>query len=168
MLVADLERTYNYHYWANRKLMGVVQQLTPDEFTRVVGGSYGSVRNTLVHMLSAEQGWLDRCGGPPRGERLNPEDVPAADVLTEAWARVEAQMRQFLAGLDARDPTRVVEFTLGGGAAHALPLGDLLQHAAVHAVHHRGQVALLLRMLGHAPGNFDFLFYAADPGGGAA
>jgi uncharacterized damage-inducible protein DinB len=26
-------------------------------------------------------------------------------------------------------------------------------------VHHRGQVALLLRLLGYPPGNFDILFY---------
>jgi uncharacterized damage-inducible protein DinB len=41
-------------------------------------------------------------------------------------------------------------------------VGALLQHAAVHGVHHRGQVALLLRVLGYAPGNFDLLFYYAD------
>jgi uncharacterized damage-inducible protein DinB len=41
-------------------------------------------------------------------------------------------------------------------------LGDLLHHAAVHAVHHRGQVSLLLRTLGYVPGNFDLLIYVGD------
>jgi uncharacterized damage-inducible protein DinB len=59
MQVADLERLYDYHYWANAKLLDVVCQLTPDEFTRSVTGSYGSIRNTLVHVLSAEWGWPD-------------------------------------------------------------------------------------------------------------
>jgi uncharacterized damage-inducible protein DinB len=40
-----------------------------------------------------------------------------------------------------------------------MPAWQLLQHGANHAVHHRGQIALLLRMLGVAPGTFDLLFY---------
>src|SRR5919204_4103268 len=152
MRVSDLERLYDYSYWANQKLFGVLSQLTPEEFTRSVAGSYGSVRNTMVHVLSAEWGWLDRCGGPQRGERLNPEDYPTLESLVEEWKRVEGWLREFLTGLSDEDLARDVEFSIGGGPTHTLPLGDLMQHAAVHAVHHRGQVALLLRELGHVPG----------------
>ncbi len=160
MRVRDLERLYDYNYWANTKLLDVVSQLTPDQFTQSVAGSYGSIRNTLVHVLSAEWGWLDRCGGPKRGERLNPEDYPTVESLTGAWTRVEEYMCGFLSGLKDEDLTRDIKFAMGSGPKHSIPLGDLLQHAAVHAVHHRGQVALLLRALGYVPGNFDMLFYS--------
>jgi uncharacterized damage-inducible protein DinB len=159
MRVTDLERLYDYHYWANQKLLGVVAELTPDEFTRPVAGAYGSIRNTLVHVLSAEWGWLDRCGGPERGDRLDPEDFPTADSLMQLWLRVEGYMRDFLSGLEDEDLTRPIEFVIGGGPRRSIRLEDLMQHAAIHAIHHRGQVAMLLRTLGHAPGNFDLLFY---------
>jgi uncharacterized damage-inducible protein DinB len=54
MTVKDLERLYDYGYWANEKLFQAVSQLTPEEFTRTVAGSFGSIRNTLVHVMSAE------------------------------------------------------------------------------------------------------------------
>jgi len=164
MQVTDLERLYDYNYWANHKLFGVVAQLTPEQFTQSVAGSYGSVRNTLVHVLSAEWGWLDRCGGPPRGARLRAEDYPTVDSLVQAWARVEGYMREFLSALTDEDLARDIEFALGDGPRQSVPLRHLLQHAAVHAVHHRGQVALLLRALGKVPGNFDLLLYSPPPG----
>ena len=161
MRVADLVRLYDYGYWASARLLAAVAALTPEQFTEPVAGSYGSVRNTLVHVLSAEWGWLDRCGGHARGERLKPDDYPTLDALVREWGRVEAYVRQFLAGLTDDDLAREVAFTFGGPTSVAT-VGDLMQHAALHAVHHRGQVALLLRELGHAPGNFDLLFFATE------
>jgi len=159
MRVSDLERLYDYGYWANRQLFAVVARLTPEQYTRSVAGSHGSIRNTLVHVLSAEWGWLDRCGGAKRGERLKPDDYPTLESLLRTWADVERYIRDFLSGLEDDDLTREVEFSIGSGPKHSIPLGDLMQHAALHAVHHRGQVALLLRMLGHAPGDFDVVIY---------
>jgi uncharacterized damage-inducible protein DinB len=159
MRVSDLERLYDYNYWANRKLFSVVSQLTPAQFTQSVAGSYESVRNTMVHVLSAEWGWLDRCGGPSRGERLKADDYPTFEKLEETWTRVERYMRDFLASLEDADLSRPIEFALGAGPKHSVPLGDLMQHGAVHGVHHRGQVAMLLRMLGFVPGNFDMVIY---------
>ena len=165
MTVKDLDTLYDYSYWANRKLFPVISQLTTEEFTRPVAGSYGSVRNTLVHMLSAEWGWLARCGGPERGPRLHPDDYPTLEALMKTWDDVEVHVREFLSKLKDEDLTRNVEFTLGEGATRSMPLGALMHHAANHAVHHRGQVALLLRELGHAPGDVDLLFYYAEKRG---
>lgn len=165
MTVNDLEILYDYGYWANRKLFQVMAQLTPEEFTRPVAGSFGSVRNTMVHVLSAEWGWLSRCGGPERGARLQPDEYPTVESLLEAWNTVEGYVRAFLSTLKDEDLVRTVEYVGGASEKRAMPLGALMQHAANHGVHHRGQVALLLRVLGYAPGNVDLLFYYADQRG---
>ena len=163
MTVKDLESLYDYSYWANKKLFDVLAGLTAEQFTETVAGSYGSVRNTLVHVLSAEWGWLDRCGGTPRGPALVATDYPTLTSLVDRWQQVETAMRAFLAGLRDEDLDRVVEFALGSGPTHRMRLWELMHHAALHGVHHRGQVALLLRALGHVPGNFDLLIYYGRP-----
>jgi uncharacterized damage-inducible protein DinB len=166
MTVMDLKSLFDYGYWANRKLFDAVGRLTSEEFTQPVAGSYGSIRNTLVHTLSAEAGWLDRCGGPKRGPRLDPADYPTFESVQQAWTRVESQMREFLATLRDENLAARIEYSFNPAVTNSGTVGELMHHAANHAVHHRGQVALLLRMLGHTPGDFDLLFYyARQPGG---
>ena len=163
MTVKDLETLLDYGYWANHKLFEGLRQLTPEEFTQPVAGSYGSIRNTLVHVLSAEWGWLDRCGGAKRGPALVASDYPTVSSLIDRWQEVEASVRAFLRNLQDEDLSRIVEFSFGNGQKNAMPLGELMHHAAIHGIHHRGQVALLLRLLGKAPGNFDILVYYGRP-----
>lgn len=165
MTVADLNNLYDYGYWANEKLFDAISQLTPEQFTAPVGGGHESIRNTLVHVLSAEWGWLNRCGGPERGPRLNPADYPNAETLKGTWTKVEAHVREFLSILKDEDLVRDVEFMNDRGEKRSMPLESLLQHAASHGVHHRGQVALMLRSLGYAPGNIDMLIYYAGKQG---
>jgi uncharacterized damage-inducible protein DinB len=161
MTVADLEVLFDYGYWANGRIFEILARMTPEEFTRTVAGSYGSVRSTLVHVLSAEWGWLDRCGGAPRGPALVASDYPTVAALVDRWSEVEKNVRAFLSELRNQDLDRTVEFALGAGPKQAMPLGALLHHAALHGIHHRGQAALLLRSLGHPAGNFDLLLYHA-------
>jgi len=164
MTVKDLEVLFDYGYWANEHLFRVLSQLPDEQFTRNLAGSYGSVRNTLVHMLSAEWGWLERCGGAPRGPALNSSDYPTLASIRERWKQVEGFMREFLSGLNDKDLERPVEFALGGGPQHTKRMGQILHHSANHSAHHRGQVSVLLRMLGYAPGNFDVLLFYPDVG----
>jgi uncharacterized damage-inducible protein DinB len=159
MSANDLRRRYDYGYWANRMLFAVIEQLTPEQFTQHVAGSYGSIRNTLVHTMSAEWGWLARCGGPARGPQLKAVDFPTKESVIEQWGLVEGYAREFLGTLDDADLDRIVEFELPQTGKQAMSVGQMLEHGATHSVHHRGQVALLLRLLGHPPVNFDLLFY---------
>ena len=161
--VDEIKRLFAYHYWATHKLLKVVGGLTPEEYSREVAGAYGSVRNTLVHTLSAEWGWLDRAGGWPRGDKLSADDYPTPASLIDQWAKVEEKMNEFLAGISADLLDGVVEFKIGD-KAFKQERGQLLRHAAIHSVHHRGQVALLIRALGRTPGNFDLLFYSEEAG----
>ena len=98
-----------------------------------------------MHVMSAEWGWLDRCGGHARGPALKADDYTTVESLVHAWGKVEAWVRTFLAGLRDEDLFAQVEYKNDRGETRSMALGELMQHAANHAVHHRGQIALLLR-----------------------
>ena len=129
MTVQDLEALYDYNYWANRKLFHVLSHQTREEFVKPVAGSYESVRNTLVHVLSAEWGWLDRCGGHPRGAKLKGDDYPTLESLVTTWSKVEGYVREFLSTLKDEDLKREVEYSPDGVARRAM---RQLSHAPAH------------------------------------
>jgi uncharacterized damage-inducible protein DinB len=87
---------------------------------------------------------------------------PTLESLVDTWSTVEAHVRGFLSKQKDDDLACTVEFTNPRGEKRSMVLGALMQHAANHGVHHRGQVALLLRSIGYTPGNVDMLFYDAE------
>lgn len=162
MVISDLITMYDYNYWANGRLMATLERLSEDEFTRTIGGGHDSIRRTLVHIMSAEWGWLGRCGGPPRGPSLNPSDFPTVESIRDRWDKIENNVRRFLARLSDADLENKVSYCNDVGDELWMPLGELMQHAANHSVHHRGQISLMMRMLGHAPEETDLLLYFAE------
>jgi len=161
--VKDLETFYDYSYWANAKLSASIAALTDEEFVRPVAGSWASVRSTLVHMMSAEGGWLERAGGPKRGPALKADDFPTLASVSSYWTAQEQKMRAFLGGLTDADLSRRLQFTIPQlSLSSEMAVGEMLHHAAIHNSHHRGQVSLLVRALGHAPEDIDILFYYGE------
>lgn len=47
MTVHELRTLYDWGYWANRRLMSVLAELTAEELTQPLGGGHSSIRNTL-------------------------------------------------------------------------------------------------------------------------
>jgi uncharacterized damage-inducible protein DinB len=161
MTIADITGLFDYSYWANRKLFETVVQIKPKELAKTIDGSRGCIRNTLVHLINAEALWLARCRKQTTPALLIPDDFTSGQSLADAWKPVETNMRQFLSTLHDADLDQTIEFSIGGKTLTS-PIGELLQHTANHAAHHRGQVSLLLRLLGYEPALFDLLLYHAQ------
>jgi uncharacterized damage-inducible protein DinB len=168
MTVSQLQTLYDYSYWANARLREPLSRLTAEEFSRKVAGSWSSVRNTLVHMMSAEGGWLERAGGPKRGAPLEPDDFPTCDAVHAYWQEQEQKMRAFLATLTDAALADRLPFTIPQlSLTSVMARGEMLHHAAIHNIHHRGQLMVLLRELGQPPGDVDILFYYGEHSAGA-
>jgi uncharacterized damage-inducible protein DinB len=58
MTKEDIRLLYEYDRWANHRVCNAVSVLTPEQFTRDLGGSFASVRDTIVHIVAAEWIWL--------------------------------------------------------------------------------------------------------------
>ena len=147
----DLNNLLNYHYWARDRLLAAVEPLTPEQFTRDLGSSFRSVRDTLAHIVAAEWAWLSRWQGN------SPTTLLAADQFQDLasvrlfWSDLEPKVRAFSGGLGEAGLTQVFAYKLLSGQDGASPFWQMLQHVVNHASYHRGQVVTMLRQLGASP-----------------
>ena len=152
-----LSKLFAYARWANAKTLESVSPLSPDEFAREVGGSFGSIQGTLTHLYGADWIWLERFQG--RSPKALPEAQAAGGLesLREKWGKVQDGLREFVAGATSdrlQDPLSYASFA---GESLTRPLGEALMHLVNHGTYHRGQIATLLRMLGHKPISTDYV-----------
>lgn len=147
----DLLALVDYHYWAGDRILSAVEPLTAEEFTRDLGSSFRSVRDTLSHLHGAEWIWLSRLQGTSPSSCLPHERFADVAAVRTACAETEAGLRAFLDGLDGAGLDRVVEYRLLSGQPGASRTWHILQHMVNHATYHRGQVTTMLRQLGAAP-----------------
>jgi uncharacterized damage-inducible protein DinB len=148
---ADLTTMLEFHYWARDRVLEAVEKLTPEQYTRDLGSSFRSVRDTLVHLLSADSNWLKRWRGTSPTTMLDPAEFPDVATLRTAWTAQEAQIRSFLASLDDNAVTRAIDYKTLDGKPFTSAFWEMLHHVVNHGTYHRGQVQTMLRQLGATP-----------------
>jgi uncharacterized damage-inducible protein DinB len=155
--LSTLRNFFAFGRWANRTILESVAVLTPEEYARPIGGSFGSVQGTLVHLYGADWVWLERFHG--RSPRAMPEGegLLALDALTRKWREVEAGQDAFIATLTQERLAEPLSYVAFSGESFTRRLGDALLHLANHGTYHRGQVATLLRQLGRKAASTDYL-----------
>jgi uncharacterized damage-inducible protein DinB len=163
--------SYDYSAWATARVLDAAASLPPDAFVASGDGAFGSVRDTLVHIVWAQWLWLARWqASPPVAPAVNdadfdPETFPDVAAIRARWAEVERATQAFLAGLTDGDLDRVVTYVNSRGETWAYPLWQQLIHQVNHATQHRSEVAALLTRYGRSPGWLDFLVYFDELGG---
>ena len=147
----EMRHLYEYNAWANRRSLTAAVALTPEQFTKPMGSSFSSVRDTLAHIFGAEWIWLERFQG--RSPSSLPDTTQYADIATlgDRWGEFEPRLLTFVRGLTQSDLDRVMEYKTLKFGTYSNPLWQSMQHVVNHGSYHRGQVTTLLRQLGAQP-----------------
>lgn len=99
------------------------------------------------HIASAEDAWFRCVVTREVGEWPPPfgcEDYPSVTSIKALLSKVHARTDAYLSTLDATDPDQVVELPWGG----EVPLRWVIWHVLEHEIHHRGEIFLMLGLLG--------------------
>jgi uncharacterized damage-inducible protein DinB len=156
---AYVQRLARYNRWQNENLYGVADRLTAAERQLERGAFFGSIHNTLSHLLWGDQIWMSRFAGTPKPQGGIAESVALyadwdqlksaradfdqkiitwADTVDDAWLAVD---QTFFSAATQREWTR--------------PRWVLVTHMFNHQTHHRGQVHCMLTQAGGRPSDTD-------------
>ena len=150
MTPESLRALLDYHYWSRDRLLGAVERIAPEQFRQNLASSSGSIRDTLVHVVSAESLWRSRWQGDCPGRLLNVTDFQTVHDSRALWGE-EARLRESVYNLGPRGAEQVVHHNHFDGQPMNSVLWKILQHLVNHATFHRGQVTTMLRQLGAEP-----------------
>lgn len=158
---------FRYNRWANRQLVDLLDGLDAELYSRDLGSSFPSIRDTLVHLLSSEWLWAERWKGHSPQRRLDPADFPRLAEVRARWAEVERDQDAYLTGLADDDLERPFAYLNPKGERWEYRTWHCLTQCWTHSLYHRAQIVTMLRQLGELPVETDYLtFY--DVGGGDA
>jgi uncharacterized damage-inducible protein DinB len=154
--MTDLLELLEYHHWATNLTVNAVKALTLEQFTQNLGSSFSGVRDTLVHVFTADRAWLGRLEGQSL-PRANASDYADLASLLEVWEPVLTRWPIVVEPLG--DPGRLIEYKSFAGEPFSNTLGQVVRHVVNHGTYHRGQVATMLRQLGANAVSSDLIYF---------
>ena len=155
-----LDDAFAHHTWATLQVMDVCAGLDSEQLEATSPGTYGTILDTLRHIVSADSGYLFAM----TGGRVQPIDEEHMD-LAELRKTTEGFVSEYSALLATElDPDRiVVRHRQDGSETHA-PLGIRLAQVVHHGTDHRSQICTILTTLGVEPPAIDVWDFADQDG----
>lgn len=138
-----LLRFLEFDNWANHQTLRSLETITnpPDRAVALI-----------AHIVATQRVWLDRMLSVPQSVAVWPqwplgESAKELPVVHSEWVRLIAN----------DDLSREITYANTKGQQFRNKLSDVALHVAFHGVHHRGQIATLVRQHGGEPAYTDFI-----------
>lgn len=152
---------FGHHAWATEQLLDACAGLTEEQLETKVPGLYGSIIQTLRHVVGTDRWYLSFFAEGEGLEAVDDEADIGLDVLRvemarngEAWTRLLAR---------EIDPDEDVPEPEDEGVLHS-PVGVRLAQVVHHGTDHRSQVCTALTSLGIEPPDIDVWAFARATG----
>ena len=155
-----LEDAFAHHVWATLRLVDTCLPLSPEQLATPVEGTYGSILETVRHLVGADASYLFSITGGrtpliDEDHMALPELRAAMEGHGPAWSGLLAQ--------DIDPDAIVVRHRDDGSETHA-SIAIRLAQAVHHGTDHRSQICTVLTTLGVEPPAIDVWDFGEQDG----
>jgi uncharacterized damage-inducible protein DinB len=141
-------------------LFDVCQALGPEQLETAVPGTYGSILDTMRHLVAADSSYLF-VTTRGRTQPIDEEDMDLTALKAEMEGHGDAWSSLLAEG---PDPDEVLERHRDDGSETHAPMGIRLAQALHHGTDHRSQICTALTTLGVEPPGIDVWDFGARDG----
>ncbi|MBW7884165.1 MAG: DinB family protein [Caldilineaceae bacterium] len=142
-----LTTLFSHHLWANLRLLERCAELTPEQLNGTAIGTYGSIYDTLHHIVTAEQSYLSRISTGKRYERPEDEQPMTIADMMDSVRKTGSGLIEWAPKVQAGDTVRID----WDGTPRDVPKTIILTQVINHATEHRAQVMVMMTQLGVEP-----------------
>ncbi|QEC67104.1 DUF664 domain-containing protein [Panacibacter ginsenosidivorans] len=136
-----------YNLWANTIVCGWLEQINDEQWNREIISSFNSIQETVLHVISAENAWLQRFKKEPV-EWLQSTYKGSKEDHIKLWKETSTELKAFIDAFDENELDTNLDFKRLNGDAYSMPFYQLFAHVVNHATYHRGQLVTMLRQAG--------------------
>ncbi len=153
-MTTGLPDFFKYNLWANLRLLDACAQLSDTQLDATMNGTFGSVRETLMHLFTSEEGYVSSFTGTTPTPPL--KEFATFARFDELRRRAERSGKELITIAEQRDLSQI--FHLDGGTYEAQAIIVVIQ-AINHGIDHRSQISTLLSQQGIDPPELDAWAY---------
>ena len=154
---ATLMQFILYNNWANGKLLQACQNLSEDQLNAMIPGAYGTIRDTLEHIIQGEEFYVELLTGNRPKPSFQWASKPALTEMKAYGAQVGEALVEAIQRIRPTDPVHEED---QGKTFHYQALAVFIQ-IINHGVEHRTNITTILNQGLQTPPDVDGWGYLA-------
>lgn len=153
-----------FNRWANQRVYQACSILPDADYRLDRGAYFGSIHNTLNHLLVVDRLWLGRLleQATPQISGLDQCLYEGFEALRNARAEEDERLIAIVEGFDEKSLAQEVSYSFVNGQSAATQRQLILITLFNHQTHHRGQIHTMLTQAGVDVPPLDIIVYTKN------
>src|SRR5215470_7467553 len=135
-----LDTLFRHNAWANLKLLDFCEHLSDEQLDATAIGCFGSIRDTLQHIVGGEVSYVERVNGKLPPQPISRAVFPGFAVLKDVARWTSDELLEL--AISARNDTSVRE--RDEHQIYEYRLASLMVQAITHSTEHRTQISTII------------------------
>lgn len=154
---------YNYHAWANGVIIDRLIELPEHVYHKEIQSGFSSVSKVLSHIYLTDYAWFDIISGISMDEAMasfselkDEVEKKSIEEMKKTFMDLYERNKALLSTVDM-EKVMVVDNPYAGSLETTI--SESVLHVVTHGSYHRGNIATMLRQMGHTSVMQDFGLY---------